>query len=376
MAKNYYDILGVGKSAGKDEIKKAFRTLAHKHHPDKGGDAEKFKELNEAYSVLSDENKRAQYDQFGSVGANANDFYNRGGGQGGGYGGGFGGQGFDGFDFSQFTQGGNGAQFEFDLGDIFGDVFGGGRGRGRQQARGRDISVDIELSFEDAVFGVDRVMLLNKMSVCDNCAGSGAEKGSEMMTCATCNGKGALREVKRSILGQFETTKTCETCKGSGKVPKVKCHVCKGNGVLKRQSEIKVKIPPGIENGEMIRLSGGGEAVAGGTPGDLYIKVYVKKHPMFRKEGNDLVMDLKVKLTDALLGATYVIKTLDGDVNMKIPEGIRHGQFLKITGNGVPIGSDAKGRRGNILVKVDIVIPEKLSKSAKAKVEELRREGL
>ena len=365
--KNYYESLGVGKSASKDEIKKAFRALAHKHHPDKGGNAEKFKEINEAYSVLSDDAKRAQYDQFGSVGAN-------GFGSQGGYSGGFGG-GFDGFDFSHFTGHQNGgAQFEFDLGDIFGDVFGGGRGK-RQQARGHDISVDIELSFEDSIFGVERTMLLNKTSTCDNCSGTGAEKGSEMTTCETCNGKGSLREVKRSIFGQFESMKTCEICKGSGKVPKTKCHVCKGNGVLKKQSEIKVKIPAGIENGEMIRLSGAGEAVSHGVAGDLYIKVYVKKHPIFRKEGNDLVMDLKVKLTDALLGATQSIKTLDGDIDLKIPEGVKHGQFLKITGKGVPTGNNSS-KRGNILVHVDINYPEKLSKHVRQKVEELKKEGL
>lgn len=362
--KNYYDILGVGKQANKDEIKKAFRTLAHKHHPDKGGQAEKFKEINEAYSVLSDDKKRQQYDQFGSVGAGA------------GFGGdpswGSGSSSFDGFDFSQFTQGGQGAQFDFDLGDIFGDVFGGGR-RSKQRERGRDISVDIELSFEDSIFGVERTMLLNKTSVCDNCNGNGAEKGSEMTSCSTCNGKGSLREVKRSIFGQFESVKTCEICKGSGKVPKVKCHVCKGNGILKKQSEIKVKIPAGIENGEMIRLSGAGEAVSGGTAGDLYIKVYVKKHFIFRKEGNDLIMELKVKLTDALLGMIYPIKTLDGEISLKIPEGVKHGQFLKITGRGVPYD---RGRRGNILVHVEIILPEKLSKEAKRKVEDLRKEGL
>ena len=368
MAKNYYDILGVGKSASKDEIKKAFRALAHKHHPDKGGNADSFKEINEAYSVLSDDAKKAQYDQFGSYNP-AGGF----GGQGGGFGGG---QGFDGFDFSQFTQGfgggQNGAQFEFDLGDMFGDVFGGGR-KTKQQARGRDISVDIELSFEDSIFGVDRSMLLNKMSTCDNCSGSGAEKGSATETCHTCNGNGTIREIKRSIFGQFESLKACDTCKGKGSIPKTKCHNCKGNGILKKQSEIKVKIPAGIENGEMIRLSGAGEAVVDGVSGDLYIKVYVKKHPIFTKEGNDLLMDLKVKLTDALLGMNYPVKTLDGDISLKIPEGVKHGQFLKITGKGVPYGS---GRRGNILVKVDVVYPEKLSKEAKKKIEDLKKEGL
>src|SRR3989344_937188 len=255
MAKDYYEILGVNKKAPKEEIKKAFRNLAHKYHTDKkGGDDAKFKEINEAYSILSDDNKRAQYDQFGSAGPS-------------GFGGGQGqGQGFNGFDFSQFTQGGNAQGFEFDFGDIFGDVFGGG-GRRQQAKRGRDISVDIELSFEEAVFGVERVILLNKVSKCETCCGSGAEKGSELVTCTKCNGKGSLREVKRTFFGQFEQMTTCDICSGTGKIPRIKCHTCRGQGIYKKESEIKVKIPAGIENGEMIRLSGGGEAVAGGQSG-------------------------------------------------------------------------------------------------------------
>ncbi len=358
MKKDYYEILGVQKNAPKDEIKKAFRTLAHKYHPDKKtGDDAKFKEINEAYSVLSDDQKRAQYDQFGSTGPNA------------GFGGFNGGQGFGGFDFSQFTQGGN--SFEFDLGDIFGDVFGGGSRR--QAKRGRDISVDIELSFEDAIFGVERVILLNKVSKCDVCSGSGAEKASEMHTCSTCNGKGSVREVKRSIFGQFESVNTCETCHGSGKVPKTKCHSCKGLGVYKKESEIKVKIPAGIENGEMIRLSSAGEAVSGGQSGDLYIKVHVKKHSVFRKDGNNLVMDLNVKLSDALLGGEVSIATLDGEIKVKIPEGVVHGEVLRVKNKGVPYD---KGYRGDILIKLHITLPKKLSKEARKTIETLKKEGL
>lgn len=362
MSKDYYEILGVDKKAPKDEIKKAFRTLAHKYHPDKKtGDDAKFKEINEAYSVLSDDQKRSQYDQFGS---NFNGY-----GQGG-PSSGSGSSGFEGFDFSQFTQG-NGGGFEFDFGDIFGDVFGGGR---RTQAkRGRDISVDIELSFEEAVFGVERVILLNKVSKCDNCSGTGAEKGSGLVTCATCNGKGSLREVKRTFFGQFETTATCEICHGSGKVPEQKCHVCHGQGILKKETEIKVKIPAGIDNGEMIRLSGAGEAVSSGQAGDLYIKIYVKKHQVFRKEGTNLLMDLSVKLTDAILGVEQIIKTLDGEIKMKIPEGVSHGETLRIKGKGVP---SEKNRRGDILIKINILIPKKLSKEAKKVVEQLQKEGM
>jgi molecular chaperone DnaJ len=356
--KDYYEILGVDKKAGKDDIKRAFRTLAHKYHPDKKtGDDAKFKEINEAYSVLSDDQKRAQYDQFGSAGPNM-----------GGFGGGSGG--FEGFDFSQFTQGANGG-FEFDFGDIFGDVFGGG---GRRQAkRGRDISVDIELNFDESVFGVERTILLNKVSKCDTCSGTGAEKGSDMVTCDKCNGKGNIREVKRTFFGQFETNAVCDNCNGTGKVPKVKCHTCHGHGVYKKESEIKVKIPSGIENGEMIRLSGGGEAITGGQSGDLYIKVHVKKHSLFRKEGQNLVMDLNVKLTDALLGGEHTVNTLDGAINVIIPEGVSHGEILRIKGKGVPV---ERGSRGDILIRISIEIPKKLSREARKTIESLKKEGL
>lgn len=357
--KDYYQILGVSKNASKDEIKKAFRTLAHKYHPDKGGDAEKFKEVNEAYGVLSDEKKKAQYDQFGSADA-------------GGFGGGnpFGG-GFGGFDFSGFQQGGNGTSFEFDMGDLFGDMFGGGRQA--RAPRGADIQVDLELSFEDAVFGKEHTFTLNKTSLCDHCDGTGAEKGSELLKCTTCDGKGKVKEIKSTIFGQFESTSMCHTCHGKGKVPKVKCSVCKGHGVYRKPTEITVKIPAGINAGEMIRLSGAGEAVEGGKSGDLYIRMHIKKHPVFTKVDHNLVMNKKIKLTDALLGTSYDITTLDGVISLKIPEGIQHGEILKIKGKGVPYDGS---KRGDILVHILVDIPHKLSKSAKKAIEELRTEGL
>jgi molecular chaperone DnaJ len=366
MAKNYYDILGVDKKASKEDIKKAFRSLAHKYHPDKkGGDAEKFKEVNEAYTVLSDDQKRAQYDMYGQTFAGAN--------------GGSGfqgfGQDFGGFDFSQFTNGG-GFDFSsaggsaFDLGDIFGEFFGGSR---RQAKRGRDISIDVELSFEEAVFGVERTFLLNKVSMCQVCGGSGAKKGTEMTECSKCNGKGKIREVKKSIFGSIEVSKVCEVCAGNGKVPKEKCSVCDGHGILKKEEEVKIKIPAGIDNGEMIRLSGAGEAVKGGSSGDLYIKTHVKKHKLFRKEGNDLVMNLDVKLSDALLGAKYDIQTLDGLSTLNIPEGINTGEILQIKGKGVPYNGKS---RGDILVHIRVALPKKLSKSARSIIEKLKEEGI
>jgi molecular chaperone DnaJ len=354
MSKDYYSILGVNRTATKDEIKKAFRKLAHEYHPDKkGGDESKFKEVNEAYTILSDDTKRSQYDTFGSAegagsGFNPNDF--------------------GGFDFSGFS-GGNGG-VEFDLGDIFGDIFGGGRSRGK---RGRDISMDLEIAFEDSVFGVERVILLNKTAACNVCQGNGARPGSKLDTCSTCNGKGSVQEVRRSIIGSFATTRTCEACHGTGKIPKEKCDSCHGRGVLKREQEIKVKIPAGIDNGEVIRLTGMGEAITGGSAGDLYIKIHVRKHTLFTKEGSNLFATIHIKLSDALLGTEYPLKTLDGEVKLKIPEGIAFGEILRLKNKGVPFSS---GKRGDILVKIIIEMPKKLSKETRKLISEIRNQGI
>jgi len=367
MPKNYYEILGITKGADKEEIKKAFRKLAHKYHPDKkGGDAEKFKEISEAYGILSDDKKRAEYDTYGRV------FSDGSGGPGGP--GGFNGD-FGGFDFSQFTQGfggQNGFSAEFDLGDIFGDFFGGGNGRQRAR-RGRDISIDIEIPFKESIFGTERNILLTKNSVCERCTGNGAEPGSSLKTCGTCNGKGKIHETKRSFIGTFSNVRPCNTCHGSGQIPEKKCSTCHGMGVLKRESEISVKIPSGINDGEMIRLSGAGEAIPGGAPGDLYIKIHVKPDPNFRKEGSNLVMDLHVKLSTALLGGEYTVKTLDGDIQVKVPENVSFNEILRIRGKGVPTD---KNHRGDLLIKLHIDLPTKLSKEAKKLIESLRHEGI
>ena len=357
MSKDYYKILGIDKNASQDEVKKAFRKLAHEHHPDKqGGNDAKFKEANEAYSVLGDEKKRQQYDTFGSAGP-------------GGGGGGFNGD-FGGFDFSGFSQGGfGGSGVEFDLGDMFGDIFGGGRQR---QKRGSDISVDIELPFKESIFGIEKTIVINKTSACSECHGNGAKKGSKMKTCLSCGGKGKVTELKRSIIGSFQTTRTCETCHGSGSIPEEKCGTCYGSGVLKKNQEIKVKIPAGIEDGEMVRLSGAGEAISGGTAGDLYIKIHVQEHPIWTKEGINLVADLDVKLSDALLGATYPFETLDGSIDLKIPEGVAFGEILRIKGKGVP----SNRGKGDALVRVNIVMPKRLSKDTKKAIENLKKDGI
>jgi molecular chaperone DnaJ len=373
MSKDYYETLGVPRNASKEDIKKAFRNLAHKYHPDKkGGDEKKFKEVNEAYSVLSDDKKRAEYDAYGRVFSGA-------GGQAGGFDpsgfSGFG-EGFGGFDFSDFTGGfsgqGQGFGAEFDLGDIFGDLFGGG-GRGSRVQRGPDISIDIELSFAEAVFGTDRRVMLRKSVLCEHCKGNGAEPGSALKTCPACNGKGKIRETKRSFIGAFTSIHTCNECNGVGKVPEKLCTVCRGEGALRKEKEVAIRVPAGIDDGEMIRLTGEGEAVAHGVPGDLYVKVHVKRHPVFRKEGANLVMDLSVKLSSALLGDEYKISTLDGDITVKIPEGVKHGEILRVRGRGVPV---ERGRRGDLMIHIKIDLPSKLSREQKKMVEELKREGI
>jgi molecular chaperone DnaJ len=356
--KDYYSILGVEKNATKAEIKKAFHALAHKYHPDKkGGDEKRFKEIGEAYSVLSDDKKRAQYDSYGNT-------FNGGGGP-------SGGQPY-GFDFSNFAQGGFGGQhMEFDLGDIFGDIFGGGQGS--QQKRGRDISIDIELSFKESVFGVKRQVLFTKVGTCLDCGGAGGVKGSEFVKCTVCNGAGKVHETKQTMFGTFSTARVCSACHGKGSVPKEKCKTCNGVGVMRREEDITVAVPAGINNGEMIRMTGGGEAVAGGVSGDLYIKVHVKEDSRFKKEGYNIIMPLTITYTEAVLGASKNIETLDGDLTIKIPQGVSFGERLRIKNKGVHKGG---GARGDLYVKIDIQIPSKFSKVAKKALETLREEGL
>ena len=357
MSKDYYGVLGVNKEASKDEIKKAFYKLAHKYHPDKkDGDEAKFKEVNEAYQVLSDEDKRSKYDQFGSADAQ-----------------GFGGSqsGFEGFDFSGFQNGG--ADFDFgNLNDIFSDFFCWGGGR-TQARRGRDISTEIQISFSDAIFGTNRKILITKTSNCVTCNGSGAKQGSKMETCKSCNGQGQIREMKRTILGSISSTKVCESCHGKGEVPKEICEKCKGKGVLRQEEEISIVVPAGIRDGEMIRMTGHGEAVSHGTSGDLYIKINVAPHAMFKRDGHDLVMNLNLKLSDALLGTKHKVETLDGEIEVTIPEGVSINEILRVRGKGVPV---SKNKRGDLLIKLNIKLPSKLSKKSRELIEEMKKEGI
>ena len=367
MAKDYYNILDIQKNASKDEIKKAFHKLAHKYHPDKsGGDDKKFKEINEAYQILSDDKKRREYDTYGSTFENAQQ-------QGQGFGG-FSSQGgpSSGWDFSGFQNQNGGIDFDFgNINDIFGDFFGGGR---REHGRrGRDISVDLEISFSEAVFGVEHKVRITKTSACDTCNGSGAKPGTKTKECAQCKGKGRIQESVRTILGTFAQERECTACHGSGKVPEEKCSSCKGAGVARKEQEITIRVPAGIQNGEQVRLAGAGEAIQNGKAGDLYVRIHVALHKVFKREGHNLVMVLSVKLTDAILGAEYQVQTLDGEIKLKIPKGISYGEVLRVREKGVPIDNK---RRGDLLVKLEVKTPTKLSRKAEKLIEDLRTEGI
>lgn len=349
MAKDYYQILGVSKSATQEEIKQAFRKLAHKYHPDKeGGDEAKFKEINEAYQVLGDPTKRKKYDQFGSAAFENGGF------------GGTGGQGFGGFDFSGF---GNGAGFE-DLGDIFGDLFGGGR---RQKSRGSDIEVDVNISFRDSVFGTKKDLILTKPSSCDRCGGTGGEPGTRMETCATCRGHGMEVFAQRTILGTIQTKRTCSVCQGSGEVPKQKCSTCFGKGIEKKQRTIELMIPSGVEDGSVLRVRGEGEAVKGGASGDLFVHLRVARDPQFMRDGNDIRSEINIGFSQAALGCMVDVNTIDGKVELKIQPGTQPGAQFRLRGKGV---QTSRGR-GDHLVTVHVVTPRKLNAKQKKLLEEL-----
>lgn len=364
MAKDYYKILGVSKEATVDDIKAAFRRLAHQHHPDKkGGNAEKFKEANEAFQVLSDSQKRQQYDQFGTTFEQAQ------------AGGGF--SGFDGFrDFSGAAQG-----FDFgDLGDIFsgfGDIFGGGgrsrRGGSRRARKGQDIQVDVEIDFKEAVFGTEQILRLYKNSACDVCAGLGVEPGSKMTACKECGGQGQVSSVQRTVFGSFQTATVCPACHGQGEKAEKSCQHCGGRGVLKKNEEIKVKIPAGIDGGEAIRLTGYGEAASrGGQPGDLYVRIHVRPDSRFTRQDFDINTKKNISFSQAALGATVEVETVDGPVKLAVPEGVQSGQLIRLKGKGVTRLHDSG--RGDLYVEVVVETPKKLNRKQKELFKQLEEE--
>ena len=351
MSKDYYEVLGIQKGSSKDEVKKAFRKMSSKYHPDKKtGDEEKYKEITEAYSVLSNDQKKAEYDTYGQS-------FNGAGGGGG-------------FNPQDFQGGFGGQNFEFDINDIFSNFgFGGG---GQQAKRGRDVSIDINLKFEESIFGVTRKLLITKNNTCTHCEGSGAKKGTDTESCSTCGGQGKVRENRQSIMGSFTTVRECNHCNGNGKIPKEKCGHCAGAGVARTEEEISIKVPAGIQNGEVVRMTGRGEAMPNGQPGDLYIKIHVEAHSSIKRDGSTLTANLPIKLTDALLGTTYKVETLDGEVDIKIPAGITHGELLRIKGKGVPYNNS----RGDFMVRVSVETPKKLSRQARKLIDQLKEEGI
>ena len=357
--RDYYDVLGVDKSADATAIKKAYRKLAMKYHPDKNpGDKEaeeKFKEINEAYEVLSDETKRRNYDQFGHEGVN---------GQGFGGAGGFGGQGFGGFDDI--------------FGDIFGDMFGGGfsggsRQRRRGPERGADIKQRVNISFEEAAFGKKVQVKINRSEECDQCHGSGAKPGTSKKTCPTCHGSGQVQSVQRTPFGNIASTRTCSTCNGEGEVIDSPCSKCHGKGSIRKTKTIEVDIPAGIDNGQMIKLGGQGElGTRGGPRGDLYIEVNVQSHPLFTRDGYDVYLEMPITFAQATLGDKIQVPTLDGKVEYEVPEGTQTGTVFRLKGKGIPkLKSNV---RGDQYVKVTVEIPKKLNEKQKELVREFAKE--
>lgn len=357
MANDYYDRLGVDRGASKDDIKKAFHRLAHKHHPDKeGGDEARFKEINEAYQILSDDKKRASYDQFdtafdGAAGARGA--------------GGFGGFG----DFSS-------AGIDFDLGDIFGEFFGGSRGRGKGTRHGSDIHVDITVDLREAVFGATKRVSLNKTVLCVSCQGSGGEPGSGTKRCASCDGRGKVVKVQATILGQFQTTTICPTCWGEGNIPNKPCLKCHGEGIEKQIKELDITIPAGIDDGQMVRITGEGEAAGKGAKnGDLLVTVHVRPDPRFTREGPHLLTTVPISFSQSSLGDKIEVTLLDDKkIKLKIPAGTQSGKIFRVSGKGA--GSVGSSRFGDLLITVQIKTPTHLSRKQKKLLEEMSEEGL
>ena len=347
--RDYYEVLGVDKGASEDELKKAYRKLARKYHPDLNKDnpeaADKFKEVNEAYEVLSDKDKRAKYDQFGFAGVDPS------------YGGGAAGAGgFGGFDMG-------------DLGDLFGSFFGGGFGGGRSQRRnapqrGESIQQNLILSFEEAAFGCEKEISFNCIDTCDDCGGTGAAKGTTAETCPNCRGTGSVMQTQRTPLGVFQTQTTCPNCRGTGKIIKKPCAKCGGVGRLRKKRTFKVKVPAGIDEGQVLRERGMGSAgVNGGPAGDLLISISIRPHPIFTREGQDVYVDIPVSFVQAALGDTLQVPTIDGRVEYKMPEGTQTGTVFRMRGKGI---QNLNGRgRGDQYVRVNVEVPKNLSDKQK-----------
>ncbi|MBU3896239.1 molecular chaperone DnaJ [Patescibacteria group bacterium] len=357
MTKNYYEVLGVERGATQEEIKKAFHTLAHKHHPHKGGDEKKFKEINEAYQILSDKERRAQYDQFGQTSDGG------------------------GFDPSWFWGKGSNSQSEFDfndLGDIFGDMFGfSQRGQRKKDVRrGSDIRIEIEIPLEDTIKETKRVFSIKKIISCSRCQGIGAEPGASVSECFSCRGSGYVQQIKRTILGSFTQSVICPECKGDGLRPEKPCNVCKGEGRIKGDEDIELVIPAGIDTNQSMKVFEKGNAGRrAGKTGDLYVRVIVKPHPVFERRGDDLFSTKNISFSQAALGGEADLQLLDKtDILLKVPAGIDSGKVLRISGKGIPhFGGYG---RGDLYVELKVKTPARLSKKQKELLEKLKEEGM
>jgi len=353
--RDFYEVLGLQKGASDEEIKKAFRKLAKQYHPDLNpGDKEaeqKFKEVNEAYGVLSDPDKKAKYDRFGHAGVDPS----YGAGQGGGFGGGFGG--FGGFDG------------DIDLGDIFGSFFGGGMG-GRSSRRqnapqkGADREARVTITFEESAFGCKKDVSFTRIEKCEDCNGSGAAKGTSPETCSQCHGSGTVTSQQRTPFGVFQSQTSCPTCGGKGKTIKTPCTSCNGQGFNRKSKKLTVTIPAGIDDGQNVVLSGQGDAGRNGGPnGDVYVEVSIKKHPIFEREDRNIYCDVPITFSEAVLGGTIDVPTLEGKVDYEIPEGTQTGTVFKLKGKGI---TEIRGsRRGDLVFRVVVEVPKNLNKQQK-----------
>lgn len=374
MAKrDYYEVLGIGKDASADEIKKAFRRKAIELHPDKqGGDEIKFKEVNEAYEVLKDPSKRQRYDQFGHAGVG---------------GAGAAGNPFEGFGGFGGANGGQNINFDFGdlgLGDIFSSFFGGGptggqRGNGRRPSRGRDVETQVDISFEKAVFGTDVDLTLNLEDTCAHCNGTTVEPGHQLITCDQCGGSGQVVTVSRTIFGNIQQATICPKCAGAGKIPEKACSVCHGKGTQLKKQKVKMKIPAGIDDGATVRLREHGEAIAGGSKGDLYVNIRVRPHKQFTREGELILSAEHVNMVEAALGTEIEVATVDGPVRMKVPAGTQSGSDFKLSGHGVPKlragRSSGEQSRGAHIVTIIVDTPTKLNKKQQELLTAFQSEG-
>ena len=379
---DYYEVLGVTKSASQEEIKKAFHKLAHKYHPDKGGDEKKFKEINEAYQVLSDKTKREQYDQYGRV-------FDQGGP--GGYPGGD-----SGFNWAWGNRPqGEEVEFDFgDIGDVFEEFFGGGGAPfgsgGRRTAkkdarRGKDIQVDIEINLERTLKNSIEKINLTKNITCQRCNGNGAEPGTKVKECTFCRGTGQEQQVRKTVFGSYTTLTTCPECKGEGTTPEKPCNVCKGEGRVKGQETTEINIPAGIDTNQVIKIDEKGEAgKRTAKAGNLFARIFVKQHPVFERRGDDLFTEAEISFSQAALGDKIEIKSLDDpkgapNILLEVPSGTESGKVLRISGKGIPhFGGPQWGTpgRGNLYIELKIKTPKKLSRKQKELLDQLKIEGL